>query len=280
MRATAVAGSFYPEDGKELKDAVSGLFKKAKGHSRGMDALGGICAHAGYQYSGVAAATTFASISGMPRVHTVVVLGPNHTGAGSLLSLSLDDWQTPMGFVKNNEELGKMIQKTAKYLDFDEKAHAAEHSIEVQLPFIQFLNPKAQLVPICMMDQGYGAAQDLGRALHKAIGEYGKDVVVIASSDFSHYMSPGAAKERDTAALSFITGMDPEEFERRVDAKGWSICGHGPIAALLEYAKRAGCRGGELLYYTNSGEYGGGTDSVVAYASVVFPAQGKKGVKK
>ncbi|MDD5096170.1 MAG: AmmeMemoRadiSam system protein B [Candidatus ainarchaeum sp.] len=276
MRVSAVAGQFYPGDKEGLRDAVSDLFLKAKEYAKETDALGGICAHAGYQYSGVAAATTYASIKGIKSADTIVIMGPNHTGAGSLLSLSLQDWETPLGVVKNDAELGKGIQAHLKILDFDERAHVSEHSIEVQLPFIQSLNPKAKIVPICMMGQELEIAQGLGRALHKAIPESGKKVVVIASSDFSHYIPARAADERDHAALSFITGMDAVEFENRVVSRGWSICGHGPIAALVEYAKLMKCRGGELLYYTNSGAYGGGTDSVVGYASVIFPAPEKK----
>lgn len=139
------------------------------------------------------------------------------------------------------------------------------------MPFIQAINPRARIVPICMMDQGMDASADLGKALFNAISGYDKGVVVIASSDFSHYLPPEVAKKRDMDALSFITGLDPEGFQHRAIEHGWSICGHGPIAALLEYVKRMRCRQGELLCYTNSGENGGETDRVVGYASVVFP---------
>ena len=280
MRATAVAGYFYPGDAEGLQQLVSDCMLRAGAFKKEKSALGGIAPHAGYQYSGVAAAVTYLSIREMETAHTVVVLGPNHSGGGSLLSLSLDMWETPLGTVENNTELGKMIQAEAKYLDFDEKAHIMEHSIEVQLPFIQMRNQKAKVVPICMMDQSLGASVDLGKALFNAISEYGKEVVVVASSDFSHYVSPETAKRNDNAALSFITGMDAKGFQQRVADRGWSICGYGPITALMEYAKRMRCREGEMVYYTNSGEYGGEKDRVVGYASVVFPKHAGKTDKK
>lgn len=276
MRAAAVAGHFYPLEAEALQTMVSDCLLRAKQHVKKMGAFGGICPHAGYQYSGTAAAVTYSSIREMKTAHTIVVMGPNHSGSGSLLSLSLEDWETPLGEIGNNTELGKLIQKSAKYLDFDERAHMMEHSVEVQLPFIQVLNPKARIVPICMMDQSLEASADLGKALFNAISGYKKGVVVIASSDFSHYVPPETAKRNDMAAVSFITGMDPEGFQRRAAGHDWSICGYGPIAALLEYAKRMRCRKGEMLYYTNSGEYGGERDSVVGYASIVFPKGERK----
>ena len=271
MRATAVAGSFYPLDADELATMVSDCMLRAKKYAKETSAYGGVCPHAGYQYSGTAAAVTYSSIKEMKSAHTIVVIGPNHSGIGSLVSLSLEGWETPLGEIENNKELGKLIQKNAKYLDFDEKAHMMEHSVEVQVPFIQTINPKAKIVPICMMDQSIEASADLGKALFKAISEYDKGVIVIASSDFSHYLPPEIAKKNDMDAVSFITGLDPEGFQHRAIEHGWSICGHGPIASVLDYVKRMKCAHGEMLYYTNSGEYGGETDSVVGYASVVFP---------
>jgi hypothetical protein len=276
MRATAVAGYFYPLESDSLATMVSDCLLRAKKYAKETSAYGGVCPHAGYQYSGTAAAVTYSSIKEMETAHTIVVIGPNHSGSGSLVSLSLEEWETPLGEVQNNTELGKLIQKNAKYLDFDEKAHMMEHSVEVQLPFIQVLNPKAKVVPICMMDQSLEASADLGKALFNAISEYNKGVIVIASSDFSHYVPPETARKNDMAAVSFITGLDPEGFQHRAIEHDWSICGHGPIASVLEYVKRMKCRKGEMLYYTNSGENGGEADRVVGYASVVFPKKAEK----
>lgn len=271
MRAAAVAGYFYPLEAEALQTMVSDCMLRARQYARETSAFGWVCPHAGYQYSGTAAAVTYLSIKEMGSAHTVVVIGPNHSGSGSLVSLSLDEWETPLGATDNNTELGKLVQSHTKYLDFDERAHMMEHSVEVQIPFIQTLNPKAKVVPICMMDQSLEASADLGKAIFNAISEYNKSVVVIASSDFSHYVAPEIAKKNDMAAVSFITGLDPEGFQHRAIEHDWSICGHGPIAAVLEYVKRMRCKQGEMLYYTNSGEYGGETDRVVGYASVVFP---------
>lgn len=274
MRTAAVAGYFYPAERGRLDAMLTGYFKKAQAEFKPADAVGGICPHAGYIYSGETAAITYASIANLKDAESVVIMGPNHSGEGSLISISLDDWETPLGVAKCDVGLAKEIQKNAKLIDFDDRAHLHEHSVEVQVPFIQKMNPRARIVCVCMMSQDYESAADVGKALAETLDV--KRHVVIASSDFSHYISAEAAEKKDKKALEFIEDLDAEGFENAVEKYGWSVCGHGPIGALLEYAKAKGVKKAETLRYTNSGKASGDYLAVVGYASVIFPKGGKK----
>ena len=271
MRAAAVAGYFYPKDKKELEALLDKCFSEAKGHAAPADSPAGVAPHAGYIYSGATAATTYLSMKGLKDAETVVIFGPNHSGTGSLVSLSADDWDTPLGAMKNDKEFGEAMRKAAQFVDLDEQAHMFEHSIEVQLPLIRKVNPEAKIVPVCMMDQGLEAAKDSAEAVLAAEKETGRKVAVVASSDFSHYLTPEKAKEKDEAALSFVTGMDEGEFAKRVKDRDWSICGPGPILAAMHYSAAKGCKEGKLLWWTNSGMSSGDMERVVGYASIVFP---------
>ncbi|MEW6528251.1 MAG: MEMO1 family protein [Candidatus Micrarchaeota archaeon] len=271
MRKTAVAGSFYPENKNELEIVLDKYLAKAhtKYSKSETEAIGGICPHAGYMYSGETAAITYASIKNLKNAETLVMLGPNHTGCGTPVSISIQDWETPLGIAKCDVELAKRIQTNSRIIKFDESAHAYEHSIEVQIPFIQKINPKAKIVCICMMNQDYQTSREIGIALAKTL-----DVerhIVIASSDFSHYIPANAAEEKDKNALKYIEALDTENFQRALEKYDWSICGYGPISALMEYAKTKEIKKGKTLAYTNSGEVSGDFAAVVGYASVIFP---------
>ncbi len=271
MRNMAVAGSFYPRYTEEVEWALKECFNLGKKYAKEVDAYAGICPHAGYIYSGYAAASVFLSIKGIKDAETVVFLGPNHTGMGKALALSLEDWNTPLGVCENDGEFGKEIVANSKLIEADESAHSMEHSIEVQLPFLRSLNPEAKIVPICMGEQGIGAAKEVAQAVFSAQEKLGRKLVVIASSDFSHYVPAEVAEERDREAIGHILKMDAEGFEGKVEKKGWSICGHGPIASAIIYSKKRGSKKGMELIYTNSGEASGDYSSVVAYSGIVFP---------
>lgn len=270
MRTPAVAGYFYPLEKKKLDIMLDEHIKKAQTKIARCIAIGGICPHAGYIYSGDTAAVTYSSIANLKDVETVIILGPNHTGEGSQISISLEDWETPLGIAKCNKELAKKIKENSKIIEFDESAHVREHSIEVQIPFIQKINPNAKIVCICMLGQDYASATEVGSALVKSIDE--KKHLVIASSDFSHYLPSDVAEKNDKKALEFICNLNAFEFENAVENYGWSICGYGPISALLEYAKEVKTKV-KILEYTNSGKTSGDFLAVVGYASVVFPIQ-------
>lgn len=270
MRKPAVAGMFYPGDKGSLEKLVLECMREAKKSAKPVSAYSGVCPHAGLIYSGIPAACTFMSINEIAKAKTIVIAGPNHTGMGTLVSLSGEDWETPMGSFKNDVEFGNAMLEGATFIKKDELGHRFEHSIEVQLPFLSIVNPKAKIVPVCMAEQGVEAARDVASAVIRAEKKLGREAVFIASSDFSHYVSAEWAEKEDHKALAHITKLDAEGFQKERLEKDWSICGFGPITAAALYAREKGSKKGLELMYINSGRASGDYSSVVAYASVAF----------
>jgi AmmeMemoRadiSam system protein B len=187
---------------------------------------------------------------------------------GTPISVSREDWKTPLGELRCDTELADAIVASGKIARRDETAHQQEHSCEVQLPFLQLVAPHARIVCICMGYQDEAAAQDLGKAIFTAARKLKRNIIFIASSDFTHYESAQAAKAKDTPALALLEKMDARGFESLVGARDLSICGHGPIAAALFYGYFAGAKKCELLRYTHSSEVTGEGGEGVAYASL------------
>jgi AmmeMemoRadiSam system protein B len=271
MRHPAVAGSFYTSSASQLHEEVNGHLAEAAGKVKESERLAIICPHAGYTYSGKCAAYAYASASNWAAKDlTAIIIGPNHTGMGTPISVSYEDWKTPLGEIKCDVELAEAIMKAGKIAKRDEMAHLNEHSSEMQVPFVQTVCPTAKIVCICMGWQDIGAAKDLGRAVFETVKKTKRNTIVIASSDFTHYESAESAKKKDMPAIGRLLALDEEGFEEMVDDKDLSICGHGPIAAAVHYAKLAGAKKCELLKYTNSGEASGDFGSVVAYAALAI----------
>lgn len=271
MRYPAVAGSFYTSAPSSLRGEVKGFLEDAAKKVDAKERLAIVCPHAGYVYSGACAAYSYAACSNWERKDlTAVIIGPNHTGEGTPISVSFDDWKTPLGEIKCDAALAEAVVKNGKIARRDELAHAGEHSSEVQVPFLQMCAPGARMVGICMGVQDIASAQDLGKAVFEAVKKTARDVIVIASSDFTHYEDAEVAKKKDDEAIKKLLKLDEEGFEGLCDEKNLSICGHGPIAAAMHYAKLSGAKKCELLKYTNSGEETGDESSVVAYASLVI----------
>ena len=269
MRRPTVAGTFYAGDERSLRNQIESCFLGPLGPGKLPEAgpgkrriLGGIAPHAGYAFSGMVAAHLYSRIAedGIPK--TFVILGPNHTGRGSGLAVTTEDFETPLGIAKVDRELAKAIRKDL--VDEDAEAHRGEHSIEVQLPFLQYLSPNVSFVPICMGFQDYEAAVSVGKTIRDAAKD--KDVVVIASTDMSHYVSKETAKRKDGIALEAIKAMDPKRLYEVVRDEDMSMCGYGPVMATL-----TACAGGKatLLKYATSGDVQPMRD-VVGYASVVI----------
>lgn len=271
MRHPAVSGSFYTSSVMALRAEVREYLASARKEVAQKERLAIICPHAGYLYSGRCAAYSFASCSNWKsKGITAIIIGPNHTGLGTPISVSFDDWKTPIGEVKADVELADAIVKAGKIARRDELAHLREHSVEVQLPFLQEACPNAAFVGICMGVQELPAARDLGKAIFDAVQKLKRNAIVIASSDFTHYESADSAKKKDMPAIERLAGLDEAGFERVVREGDLSICGHGPISAAMYYARLAGAKNCELLKYTNSGEATGDKSSVVAYASLAI----------
>jgi len=219
-------------------------------------------------YSGPVAAYGFIYMAqdGMPS--SIVIIGPNHRGAGSGVSIiTSGKWSTPLGEVQIDEALSEAIKQASDIIDVDMVAHAYEHSLEVQLPFLQHLfGDKFKIVPICMMLQDTKTSKEVGGAIAKA--SEGKDAVIIASTDFTHYESQRSATTKDHRAINKILALDAEGLISTVEEEAITMCGYGPVSAMLQAAKKLGAKKAELLKYATSGETAGPMAQVVGYGSI------------
>ncbi len=263
MRQTTVAGQFYPSNQKSLKKELSRCFRNVEIRER--DITGAVIPHAGYIYSGEVAAHTYAVL---PKADTYVFFGPNHTGYGSAIALSQESWSTPFGKIEADQEMGKLLAGTI--VDYDELAHRYEHSIEVQLPFLQYrFGEGFKILPICMGLQDEETAVEVGQEVARAAKASGKKTVFIASSDFTHYQPAQVADDNDHYLIDSIIKGDIPEFYRRREERNITACGFGPIAAMLTASKEFGAEKVNLLKYANSGDVSGDYSQVVGYAALV-----------
>ncbi len=223
--------------------------------------------HAGYTYSGATAAVSFNSLK---KAGTYLLIGPNHTALGDAVAVFPDGaWKTPLGEVKVNGSISKKIAEQVPGASLDRVAHLQEHSLEVQLPFLQVLNKKDfSVVPITLGTEDLDALKALGKALYEISQE--EKIGVIASSDFTHFLTLEEAKEKDMEAIEFIKKLDLEGFEKLVREKNLSICGHTAISSIMEYCKLKGCSKGKLLKYDTSATASGDSLRVVGYAAIAF----------
>ena len=283
LRHPAVAGQFYkgsPESlRKQVREFILPVAVKTK-------ALGIVSPHAGLIYSGSVAGAVYSRIE-LPD--TFVLIGPNHTGLGAPVSLmARGQWETPLGLVEIDEALAASILSKSPLIQEDSLAHLREHSLEVQLPFIQHFKKEFRIVPIQMLDTRLETCKEVGRAVAEAIKERGepraesrrnihnnselrtsRDVLIVASSDMSHYEQAAAAKEKDFKAIHQLLNLDPEGLYRVVREYGITMCGFGPAVAMLVACKLLGATSAELVKYANSGEVSGDYDQVVGYAGLV-----------
>ncbi len=277
-RLPAVAGSFYPDNEGELRTQIHQCFLHPLGPraipsipaEKNENLVGLIVPHAGYTYSGPVAAHSYfqLGISG-PR-QSVVILGPNHSGYGSGVSANTSgEWSTPLGEVSVDSLLGERIVKNSGLIDVEDQSHRSEHSIEVQLPFLQFIYPRQfRFVPVCMMLQDLETSKDVGDAVARAVQDTG--AVLLASSDWTHYEPQEKAAAKDKAALEGVVAMDPERFHRTIEENRVSACGYGPVTAMIHASKILGAKKAELLSYHTSGDVTGEKDAVVGYAAVML----------
>ncbi len=221
IRNPAVAGQFYPASPSKLRTMIKSMVDEG---AEKQEVIGLISPHAGYVYSGPVAGAT---ISRVRLKDTFVIMGPNHTGRGKPFSIMTEGtWQTPLGQVPVDTELAKKILASSKYLQEDAAAHQYEHSIEVQLPILQYFKPDIKLVPIVMAGAGAEAYREIGRAIATAIKALDREVVIIASSDLTHYEPQESAKKKDTQAIAAILELDDEKLLERVEALKFGIIHH------------------------------------------------------
>ncbi len=274
-RKPAVAGTFYPGSKFELKEEMEHLFslKEVAEVKPSKNTFGIVCPHAGYIYSGRIAAMGYARIREIGKGATFVIIGPNHHGIGPEVSLYPDgEWETPFGKVQIDSDLVKKIGRVCNGdLLMDTSAHIYEHSIEVQLPFLQHLfGNDFKFLPICMLNQSMAVANEVSEILYKVALGSKKKVIFIASSDFSHYVPKKKAEQDDMLAIKKIEALDIKGFYETIGRKQISLCGYGPIATLMFISSKLGQANARLLKYGTSAETSGDEGAVVGYASIEF----------
>jgi hypothetical protein len=292
IRKPAFAGRFYPSDFDQLTEALKGYLEQKEILTTEVDKsklypmFGAIVPHAGYMFSGQCAAYAYKEISYRKQPDIFIFIGPNHTGNGSGIAVTDEDkWRTPLGDAIVNRDFANTLWEASDIIDMDSYSHKFEHSIEVQIPFLQFLyNNQFSFVPINM--QGMFYDNELCKKLGHAIAETCKLMklrpIIIATSDFTHYgpsygytvkgikgkKPQQIVEEYDKKLITFATKLKAEDFLKY--AASTTVCGSGPISAALYAMKELGSKSGKLLEFTNSGEVVGDYDNYVNYASIAF----------
>ncbi len=265
IREPVVAGQFYPGSPERLKSLIKKMVDEKAPKD---DVIGLVSPHAGYPYSGP---VTGAVLSRIKFKDTFVIVGPNHTGSGDPLSLmGSGTWKTPLGNVEIDTELAQHILATTQYLRDDDIAHKYEHSVEVQIPFLQYFKPDIKIVPMTLGSASGNVYKAIGKEIAKAIKETKKKVVIIASSDMTHYEPQDEAKQKDTRAIEAILALDEDELFKRVEELNISMCGYAPTMALIAAAKELGATRAELVKYQTSGDATGDYSAVVGYAGIIL----------
>ena len=281
IRQAAVAGRFYSADPEKLREDVEGYLSAGNSflssprispetssavHSP-VRALGCIAPHAGYMYSGHVAGAIFSRIEIPQRC---VVLCPNHTGMGRPLAIMSEGaWQTPLGDIPIDSQLAAQLKQRCSLLEEDEAAHRAEHSAEVELPFLLARQPGLTFVPIAVGTGQLEALEQLGLAIANVIAAQPDPVLIVASSDMNHYENDAVTRIKDQLAIEHILRLDPQGLHEVVRQQNISMCGYGPAVTMLTAARELGAKSAELVKYATSGDISGDRNMVVGYAGIV-----------
>jgi AmmeMemoRadiSam system protein B len=274
IREPVVAGQFYPDDKKELKNMIKSCFEHKLGPGTysiesNERIFGVVCPHAGYVYSGPTACHSYKSIANQ-NPELAIIIGPNHFGVGKDAATMIDaHWQTPLGMVQVDSESAKQVAEISKFIEIDEYSHSQDHSLEVQVPMLQeILSNDFQILPIILRSQDMETAIDVGNAVAEIAKK--KNSIIIASSDFTHYEENSFAHQQDKALIEPILEMDVERFYQVLNERRVTACGYGAMASAMIACKNLGAKKGKLLSYATSGDVSGDTESVVGYGAIKF----------
>jgi AmmeMemoRadiSam system protein B len=269
VRHPAVAGRFYPREPESLREEVLTYLSQTSPQSPAR-AWSCLVPHAGYMYSGHVAGAVFTRLQ-IPEL--CLVMCPNHTGIGRPLAIvSEGAWQTPLGEVPIDSAFAAALKHSCPLLQEDSSAHHNEHAAEVELPFLQTLQPKLKFVPIALGTGQFEALEQLGDAIADVIAAQNTRVLIVASSDMNHYESDAITRVKDHQAIEPILALDARALYDAVTQQHISMCGFGPAVAMLTATKKLGARSAELVKYATSGDISGDRDQVVGYAGIIVPA--------
>ncbi len=265
IRQPAVASQFYPGIESDLKKDVSGRIKEGQKKEK---VLALVSPHAGFIYSGNVAGAVYSQAE---ITKDVIVMGPNHHGLGAPFAVMAQGiWKMPGGDITINEKLANLLIEESNLLSADNQAHIQEHSVEVQLPFIQYIKPDVEFIPVVLDRADFKTCEEIGMAMARAIKRYGKPVVIIASTDMTHYESQESAKKKDQLAIDQILSLDPAGLLDTVNKNNISMCGVVPTTITLVAAKELGATKASLIAYATSGDVSGDYSYVVGYAGFII----------
>lgn len=265
IRKPCVLGQFYPAKAKDIEEFLKPFASKSQNR---LLAKGIILPHAGYVYSGEVAAQTVKKVIPKKRV---IILGPNHTGIGKNFAVFAEGlWQTPLGDLTIDEELAKRILNAGNKLVADATAHVYEHSIEVELPILKYFFGDFEFVPVSCSLENLDSYQAAAKQIFDAIKEIKDDVLLVASSDMSHYEEDSTARRKDRMAIESILSLDEEELINRAEANNISICGIAPISILIACCKMLKANKAEVALYNTSGDISGDYSAVVGYLGAII----------
>lgn len=268
IREPVVAGSFYPANPRELRALIKTMTDEKV---EKQEVIGYYAPHAGFVYSGPVVG---AVVSQVINAETYIIMGPSHTGMGPPVSIMSEGiWKTPLGEIEIDSVLAKQLLKNSTQLKEDIQAHAGEHAIEVQLPFIQYVNNNFKIVPIVLQDAPASVYKNIGKSIANVIKESGKKIIIVASGDMTHYETQKSARAKDMQAIDAMVNLNPEELLSRVRTMNITMCGYAPAAVLIFAAKELGVAKAELVKYQTSGDTTGDFSNVVGYAGIIFTAR-------
>jgi hypothetical protein len=263
VRAPAVAGRFYPANPERLRADIESYLPSDKKTS----AIACMVPHAGYMYSGQVAGAVFSRLE-IPA--SCIVLGPNHTGRGHPLAIMKKGaWRTPLGEIPIDSDLAETLTREFPALSEDSAAHRSEHSIEVELPFLQVCRPCVKFVPITIGTGQLILLEQLGEAIAGVLKHSRESVLIVASSDMNHYEDDATTRVKDRKAIEKILALDAPGLYQTVMNESISMCGFGPAVAMLTAARRLGAQKAELAHYATSADVSGDHNVTVGYAGII-----------
>ena len=267
IRHPAVAGAFYESNPARLTAQVDACFAANPAPPAKERFIGAVVPHAGLMYSGHVAAA-FYRIAELPR--RFIILCPNHTGLGHFAAINREgSWKTPLGDVPIDTPLADALIAKAPLLHDDSAAHAREHSLEVQLPFLQRLLPSFTFVPICLGAPRFKMAEEVGSAIADVVRGEKEPIGIVASSDLNHYQDQTTTMRKDELAIAQVVALNPEELWKVVDEEDVSMCGYIPTTTMLIAAKKLGATSARLIKHATSGDINHDYSHVVGYASII-----------
>ncbi len=267
LRLPAVAGRFYPSNPAELTSLVNKYTKKEPGNVAAR-VRACLVPHAGYLYSGHVAGAVFACVA-LPK--KILILGVRHFPRGEPVAiLSKGPWRTPLGDAEIDASLAETLRGACRLLQEDSVAHSAEHSLEVQLPFLQVLAPGFTFVPVALGTLRYEDLVSVGEAMARVLAAQSEDVLLLTTSDLNHYEDDATTRRKDRKAIDQLLAMDARELYDTCRREEISMCGLGPAVAMLTAVRAMGAKNAELVRYATSGDVSGDRDAVVGYAGMIF----------